>query len=144
MNLRKPNHNEATKTDNSIGDFVVVEGVVSPEEIYDRGVMASRNTIELLKQMYPKSPEYELREREAMANEFLSKELAKLEQDNKEKVSSIYASHIVKTKIKSLKDEISELNEKYAKEKRVNYIYEKEMKIKELEAIIEEFKRTQK
>ena len=126
---------------NQKSDKVVVEGIMSPEEIFERGQLASRNTLEYLKRMYPKTPEYELQERENIANEFLNKELKKLEGENKQKIDSIYAAHGVKQKIKEITNEISSINKKIENERQANDIYLKEQKIKELENIIENYRK---
>ena len=136
MNIRKPNKSEPRKTDNSITDYVVVEGITSPEELIERGKLTAQNTIEFLKEMYPKSPEKEARERELMLNEEFNKYLRELEKDNKEKISTIYKAHDIRQKIINLKNEITDINSKIKESNEVNLIYQKDIKIRELEELL--------
>ena len=138
MKIRKANHNEATKIDNSISDMVVVEGYTSPEEILERGQLASQNTIEALKKMYPKTPELEIREKELMLNQQFNKELRAVMSENKEKIDNIYLAHSMRQKIKSLNNEIKDINDEIQKNHESNLIYEKDRKIKELEKLLRE------
>lgn len=138
MKLRKPNSNKPRETDNSITDMVVVEGYTSPEEILERGQLASQNTIESLKKMYPKSPELEAKEREFILNEQFNKELKMIMSENKEKIDGIYLAHSVREKTKSLVNELKDINSKIEKSKEVNLVYEKDRKIKELEELLKQ------
>lgn len=138
MKIRKPNDNPPKATDNTISDMVVVEGYTSPEEILERGQLASENTIEALKRMYPKTPELETRERELMLNKEFNKELMAIMSENKEKIDNIYLAHSMRERIKSLNNEIKSINEEIQKTHESNLIYEKDRKIKELEQLLQE------
>ena len=136
MTIRKPNNNPARETDNSISDMVVVEGYTSPEEILERGQLASENTIEALKRMYPKTPELEVKEKELMLDKKFNKELMAIMSENKEKIDNIYLAHSMRERIKSLNNEIKSINEEIQKSHETNLIYEKDRKIKELEDLL--------
>lgn len=136
MRIRRPNHNSPIKVDNSITDYVVVEGITSPEELIERGKLTARNTIEYLKQMYPKSPEKEARERELIIDEKFNKYMRELQQDNKEKIDTVYNAHSIRQKIINLKNELTTLNDKIKESNEVNLIYQKDAKIKELEELL--------
>lgn len=138
MKIRIPNKNPARSTDNTISDMVVVEGYTSPEEILERGQLASENTIEALKRMYPKTPELEVREKELMLNKEFNKELMTIMSENKEKIDNIYLAHSMRERIKSLNNEIKSINEQIQQTHETNLIYEKDRKIKELENLLRE------
>lgn len=138
MKIRKPNNNPARITDNSISDMVVVEGYTSPEEILERGQLASENTIEALKKMYPKTPELEIQQRELMLNKQFNKELSAIMSENKEKIDNIYLAHSMRERIKTLNNELIKINEQIQQTHEANLIYEKDRKIKELEQLLQE------
>lgn len=138
MKIRKANNNEAVKTDNSITDYVVVEGIISPEEIVERGKLTAQSTIDFLKQLYPKSPEKEARERELILDREFNKYLKQVEEENKEKISTIYNAHDIRQKVINLKNELTEINDKIKKSNEVNLIYQKDAKIRELEKLLKE------
>lgn len=138
MNIRKPNTNMPKETDNSITDYVVVEGITSPEELVERGKLTAQNTIEYLKQTYPKSPEKEAKERELMLDEKFNKYLRELEKENKEKISTVYKAHDVRQKIINLRNEITRINDDIKQNNEVNLIYQKDAKIRELERLLKE------
>lgn len=138
MKMRIPNSNPARSTDNTISDMVVVEGYTSPEEILERGKLASENTIEALKRMYPKTPELEVREKELMLNKEFNKELIAIMSENKEKIDNIYLAHSMRERIKSLNNEIKSINEQIQQTHETNLIYEKDRKIKELEDLLKQ------
>nr|DAK50605.1 MAG TPA: hypothetical protein [Microviridae sp.] len=138
MKIRIPNKNPARSTDNTISDMVVVEGYTSPEEILERGQLASENTIEALKRMYPKTPELEVREKELMLNKKFNKELMAIMSENKEKIDNIYLAHSMRERIKSLNNEIKSINEQIQQTHETNLIYEKDRKIKELENLLKQ------
>lgn len=140
MKLRKPNKNNPTINDQS-DDKVVVDGFMTPGEIVERGKLAAQNTIETMKIMYPHSPEMRLKEEEYIKNTELNNALRELENQNKEGIAAFYAKHKIKEKIKSIRDEITSLNEEYQETRRTNLLYQKESKIKELENIIETLKK---
>lgn len=136
MTLRLPNKNEPRKTDNTITDYVVVDGITSPEELVERGKLTAENTINFLKEMYPKSPEKEAKERELIVNQEFNKYLRELEKDNKEKISTVYKAHDIRQKIINLKNEITNINDQINKSNEVNLIYQKDAKIRELEELL--------
>ena len=140
MNLRKPNKN-IPLINNQEDDKVVVDGFLSPAEIVERGRLSAKSTIEQMKMLYPHSEEAQVREREMMVDEALNKELKALEIENKEKISAFYAKHKIKDKIKSIKNELSNLNSEFEKTKHISLIEEKNRKIKELEDLITEAKK---
>lgn len=143
MKIRKPNQNNPI-TNNQGNDYVVVDGILSPAEIAERGQIASQRTIDLLKTLYPKSPEKELLEREMMANEQLNKELQIYAKENNEKIEEFYLQNQLTQKIKETKSEIDKINKKIEKSKEVNLIYEKERRIRELEEELRLFKNKSK
>ena len=118
--------------------MVVVEGYTSPEEILERGQLASENTIEALKRMYPKTPELEAREKELMLNKQFNKELMAVMSENKEKIDGVYLAHSMRERIKSLNNELININEQIQKTHESNLIYEKDRKIKELESLLKQ------
>ena len=138
MKIRKANNNNPTKIDNSITDYVVVEGIVSPEELVERGKLTAQNTIEYLKQMYPKSPENEAKERELIVDEKFNKYIRELSKENKDKIDTIYQAHDIRQKIINLKNELTSINDKIKESNEVNLIYQKDAKIRELEALLKE------
>ena len=139
MKLRKPNKCEPT-TNNQETDNVVVDGVTSPQELLERAEMASQNTIEQLKRLYPKSPEYELKERENIFNQELNKLLNQTEREARDKIDQFYSRHKLKEKINEARNELRRLDNEYKETKKVSAIYEKERRIQELEKIIEDMK----
>ena len=139
MNIRKPNKC-APIINNQGDDKVVVDGFMTPSEIVERGKLAAQNTIETMKMMYPHSPEMRIREEEYIANNDLNKALRELENQNKEGISAFYAKHKIKDKIKGINDEIKRLTDEYNETRRTNLLYQKENKIRELEAIIDSLK----
>ena len=136
MKIRKPNNNNPIKIDNSITDYVVVEGITSPEELVERGKLTARNTVEYLKQLYPKSPELEAREKELIVNEQFNKYMRKLSNENKEKIDAVYQAHDVRQKIINLKNELTTINDKIKESNEVNLIYQKDARIRELEELL--------
>ena len=140
MKLRKPNENKPI-INSQKDDKVVVDGFMTPSEIVERGKLAAQNTIETMKKMYPHSPEARILEEEYIANKELNNTLRELEQQNKEGISSFYAKHSLKQKIKSLQNDIEQLNKEYQETRRTNILYQKENKIKELEKIVEDLKK---
>lgn len=135
MKRRIPNKCSPT-TNNQETDNVVVDGITSPQELLERAEIASQNTIEQLKRMYPKSPEYELKERENIFNQELNKILNNTEREAKDKIDQFYSRHRIKERILEIKGQLASLDKQYEESKKVSIIYEKEQKIRELEDII--------
>lgn len=140
MKRRLPNKCEPT-ANNQETDNVVVEGITSPQELLERAEIASQNTIEQLKRMYPKSPEYELKERENIFDRQLNKILNTTEREAKDKIDQFYSRHKIKEKIASVRNELARLDKEYEESKKVSIIYEKENKIRELENIIKDLQK---
>lgn len=138
MKMRKPNKTKPIEVDNSITDYVIVEGITSPEELVERGKLTAQNTIDYLKQMYPKSPELESKEKEYAINKKFNDYLKELEKENKEKISQVYNAHDIRQKIINLKNEITRINDEITKSNEVNLIYQKDNKIRELEKLLKE------
>lgn len=139
MKMRRANKCKPIEN-NQEDDKVVVDGFMTPGEIVERGKLAAQNTIETMKLMYPHSPEMRLKEEENIKNTELNNALRELENQNKEGIAAFYAKHRIKEKIKSIRDEINSLNQKYIETRRTNLLYQKESKIRELEDIIKTLK----
>lgn len=139
MKIRTPNKTEPTKNDQK-SDKVVIDGLMTAEDLTDLGTRAGINTIEQLKAMYPKNPELEQRELDIMTNEALTEKLRAAGKDNDEKINAIYQNQLLKNKINETRGEIQRLNKEYEKSHEENLIYEKDRKIRELEQTIAEFK----
>ena len=132
MKIRKPNNNQPI-VNNQESDKVVIDGLMTAEDLTDLGVKAGVNTIEQLKAMYPKNPELEQRELEIMSDEELVKKLRIAGKDNDEKINAIYQNQLLKNKINETRAEIQKLNKEYQKSHEENLVYEKDRKIRELE-----------
>lgn len=139
MKIRTPNKTEPI-ANNQKSDKVVIDGLMTAEDLTDLGTRAGINTIEQLKAMYPKNPELEQRELDIMTNESLTEKLRIAGKDNDEKINAIYQNQLLKNKINETRSEIQRLNKEYEKSHEENLIYEKDRKIRELEQTIAEFK----
>lgn len=139
MRIRRAN-NCLPIINNQEDDKVVVDGFMTPQEIVERGRLSAINTIETMKKMYPHSPELRLIEEENIANTELNNALRELESQNKESIAAFYSKHKIKERILNIRNEINELTDKYNETKKTNLLYQKEMKIKELEDIIKDIK----
>ena len=139
MKIRQPNKTEP-RQNNQESDKVVIDGLMTAEDLTDLGVKAGINTIEQLRAMYPKNPELEKRELEIMSDEALVERLRLAGKDNDEKINAIYQNQLLKNKIHETRNEIQRLNKEYKKSHEENLIYEKDRKIKELEETIEKYK----
>lgn len=127
-------------TNNQESDKVIIDGLMTAEDLTDLGTRAGINTIEQLKAMYPKNVELEKRELEIMSDEELTKKLRIAGKDNDEKINAIYQNQLLKNKIHETRTEIQRLNKEYKKSHEENLIYEKDRKIKELEEELIKFK----
>lgn len=94
MKIFKPRHNPATKN-NQESDKVIVEGVCTAEDLWERGQLAGQQTIEALKRMYPKSLEIEEKELELMNNQPFVDSLRQACKENKEKIDSIFSYQFI-------------------------------------------------
>ena len=139
MKIRKPNKTKPTENDQK-SDKVVIDGLMTAEDLTDLGVKAGVNTIEHLRAMYPKNPELEKKELEIMSDEALAEKLRIAGKDNDEKINAIYQNQLLKNKINETRTEIQKLNQDYKKTHEENIIYEKDRKIRELEETIEKYK----
>ena len=132
MKIRKGNDTNPI-TNNQESDKVVIDGLMTAEDLVALGRNAGMNTIEQLKIMYPKNEEYEKFELEKINEENLTKELRKAGQQNDEKINSIYANQLAKEEITKTKKEIERLQNEYQKTKDNKLIEEKDKKIRELQ-----------
>ena len=137
MTIIKPRHNPPT-ANNQESDKVVVEGVCTAEDLWERGQLAGQQTIEALKRMYPKSTELEAKELELMNNQPFVDSLRAACKENKEKIDSIYSNQRIKDTIKQTRDKINQLSAEYEKTKQNNILYEKDKLIRELQEKLNE------
>ncbi len=138
MKLKKPNITKPIEN-NQESDKVVIDGLMTAEDLTDLGVKAGMNTIEQLRAMYPKTPELEKRELEIINDEALAEKLRIAGKDNDEKINAIYQNQLLKNKINETRSEIQKLNKEYQKTHEENLIYEKDRKIRELETELKKF-----
>lgn len=139
MKIRKPNNNKPI-ANNQESDKVVIDGLMTAEDLTNLGVRAGINTIEQLRAMYPKNTELEARELEIMSDEALTNKLRTAGKDNDEKINAFYQNQLLKNKINETRNEIQRLNKEFKKSHEENIIYEKDRKIKELEETLEKYK----
>ena len=74
MIIRKPNNNPPI-SNNQESDKVVIDGLMTAEDLTDLGMKAGQNTIEQLRALYPKNPELEKRELDIMSDDALAQKL---------------------------------------------------------------------
>ena len=139
MTIKKPNKTEPIKNDQK-SDKVVIDGLMTAEDLSDLGTRAGINTIEQLRAMYPKNSELEARELEIMNDEALTEKLRVAGKDNDEKINAIYQNQLLKNKINETRAEVQRLNKEFKKSHEENLIYEKDKKIRELEETLEKYK----
>lgn len=132
MIARRGNTNEATKN-NQESDKVVIDGLMTAEDLALIGQNAGAQTIEQLRQLYPKNAELEAKELEIMSDEALIKKLRIAGKNNDEKINAFYENQLYKDRIRQTRSEIQRLNKEYEKTHEENLIYEKDRKIRELE-----------
>ena len=132
MRIRQPNNTKPTKN-NQESDKVIIDGLMTAEDLTDLGTRAGINTIEQLRAMYPKNLELEERENAIMSDEALAESLRIAGKDNDEKINAIYENQRLKNKINETRNEIQRLNKEYKKTHEENIIYQKDSKIRELE-----------
>lgn len=136
MLIRKPNENMPIEN-NQKSDKVVIDGLMTAEDLTVLGQEAGTKTIEQLRSLYPRDIELEKREMEIMTDEALTKKLRAAGKDNDEKINSIYQNQLLKNKIRETRSEIQRLNKEYQKSHEENLIFEKDRKIRELENELE-------
>lgn len=139
MKIRKGNSNEPIKN-NQKSDKVIIDGLMTAEDLVNMGTKAGINTIEQLRQLYPHNPILEKAENEIMNDEELVKKLRIAGKDNDEKINAMYMNQKLKESIRLTRNKINELNEKYAKTHQQNLIYEKDRLIKELQNELDGYK----
>lgn len=136
MLIRKPNNNMPIEN-NQESDKVVIDGLMTAEDLTVLGQQAGAKTIEQLRSLYPKNIELEKKELEIMSDEALIEKLRIAGKDNDEKINAIYKNQLLKNKIKETRNEIQRLNQEYKKTHEENLIFEKDRKIRELENELE-------
>lgn len=139
MLIRKPNKNSPI-INNQESDKVVIDGLMTAEDLSLIGQEAGVKTIEQLRSLYPKNAELEARELEIMNDEELAKKLRIAGKDNDEKINAIYQNQLLKNKINETRTEIQRLNEEFKRTHEENLIFEKDRKIRELENELEKAK----
>ena len=132
MKIRKGNNTEPIKN-NQENDNVVIDGLMTAEDLVNIGKKAGMNTIEQLRLMYPKNENYEKFELEKINEENLTKELRRAGKQNDEKINSIYSNQIAKEEIRKTKNEITRLNEEYQNTKNKRIMEEKDEQIRMLQ-----------
>lgn len=125
---------------NQESDKVVIDGLMTAEDLTVIGQEAGAKTIEQLRTLYPKNTNLEQREMEIMSDEELTRKLRIAGKDNDEKINSIYQNQLLKNKINETRNEIQRLNKEFERTHEENLIYEKDRKIKELENELEKAK----
>ena len=139
MKLRRGNHT-APIANSQESDKVVIDGLMTAEDLTNLGQVAGMNTIEQLRAMYPKNTELEKRELDLMSDEALTAKLRIAGKDNDEKINAIYKNQLLKNKINETRNESQKLNKEFQKSHEENILYEKDRKIRELEETIEKYK----
>lgn len=122
---------------NQESDKVVIDGLMTAEDLTVIGQEAGAKTIEQLRTLYPKNTNLEQREMEIMSDEELTRKLRIAGKDNDEKINSIYQNQLLKNKINETRNEIQRLNKEFERTHEENLIFEKDRKIKELENELE-------
>lgn len=139
MTIKQPNKTSPI-ANNQESDKVIIDGLMTAEDLTDLGMRAGMNTIEQLRSMYPKNPKLEAKELEIMSDEALANKLRIAGKDNDEKINAIYQNQLLKNKINETRSEIQKLNKEFQKSHEENLIYEKDRKIKELEETLAKYK----
>lgn len=139
MLVRKANKNQAI-ANNQESDKVVIDGLMTAEDLSIVGQRAGMQTIEQLRQLYPRNLELEQRELEIMSDEALVEKLRVAGKDNDEKINAFYQNQLYKDKINQTRAEIQRLNKEYERTHEENLIFEKDRKIRELENELVKYK----
>lgn len=139
MLTRKINKNYPI-INNQESDKVVIDGLMTAEDLTMIGQEAGAKTIEQLRALYPKNIELEQREIEIMSDEELTKKLRIAGKDNDEKINAIYQNQLLKNKIRETRTEVQRLNKEFERTHEENLIYEKDRKIRELENELVKYK----
>ena len=132
MKVRKANPNIPT-INNQKSDKVIIDGLMTAEDLVSLGSQAGINTIEQLKAMYPHNPDLQAKEEAIISDSALVEKLRIAGKDNDEKINALYSNQKIKQKIKETRDSLNKLNKEYEKTHENNLIYQKDQKIKELE-----------
>lgn len=137
MKIRKAHPEQAIKN-NQESDKVVIDGLMTTEELTQIGQRAAINTKDVLMKMYPKNPELEAKELDLINDEAFAKRLAELNNVNEEGIEAFYSNQKLKNKIHETRIELQKLNKEYNKTKEQNLIYEQNRKIEELTTALKE------
>ena len=140
MITRKPHGEKATKN-NQESDKVIIDGLMTTEELTTMGQRAAINTKDVLMKMYPKNPELEAKELDLINDEAFTNRLRELSNSNEEGIEAFYSNQKLKDKIHSTRVELQKLNKEYSKTKEQNLIYQQNQKINELTAELENLKK---
>lgn len=132
MKIRKGNPN-IPAINNQKSDKVIIDGLMTAEDLVSLGSQAGMHTIEQLKAMYPHNPDLKAKEEAIISDSALVEKLRIAGKDNDEKINALYSNQKIKQKIKETRDSINKLNKEYKETHENNLIYEKDRKIKELE-----------
>ena len=136
MKIRKANNNYPT-VNNQESDKVVIDGLMTAEDLVDLGARAGTNTIEQLKQMYPKNEAAELKELSLMDNDQFIQKLKEVGTYNKENIDAFYNNQLLKDEIHKTRTKLQQIYRDYEKTKENSLVYEKDRQIKELQEKIE-------
>lgn len=139
MLTRKSNKNYPI-TNNQESDKVVIDGLMTAEDLTLIGQEAGAKTIEQLRTLYPKNIDLEKREMEIMSDEELTRKLRIAGKDNDEKINSIYQNQLLKNKIRETRAEVQRLNKEFERTHEENLMFEKDRRIRELENELEKAK----
>lgn len=139
MLVKKINKNYPI-VNNQESDKVVIDGLMTAEDLTMIGQEAGAKTIEQLRTLYPKNVDLEQREMEIMNDEELTKKLRIAGKDNDEKINSIYQNQLLKDKIRETRAEVQRLNKEFERTHEENLIHEKDRRIRELENELVKYK----
>lgn len=137
--------NKTTPTiNNQESDKVIIDGLMTPEDIMAYGQLSSEATLEKMRQLYPKNSENELKELALMEDEAFTKELSKLTEYSKENIEAFYQNQLLKDKIQKTRNRLGEIYKEYQKTKENNLIYQKDEEIKKLKEELEKYNKKDK
>lgn len=131
MKVRKNNTNYPIINDQK-SDKVVIDGLMTAEELTRLGTEAGRLTTEQLNRLYPKNTEAELKELNVIEDEAFVDKLRELEHFNSENIEAYYNNELLKNKIHETRQKINKLNKEYERTRENNLIYEKDKEIANL------------
>lgn len=143
MLVRRPNKTKPI-VNNQESDKVIIDGLMTTEDIIDIGRRAGENTIETLKRLYPKNAEYEMRELAAMNDESFTNAIRAVSDYNKEGIDLFYSNQKLKAKISETKNRLVTMQKEYEKTKEQNILYEQKREIERLTNELNEYKKANK